>query len=120
MKGSEPAARLFVVEYQHIDFLDMILPAAKAQSLVDQKLLPCTQQQAAAAFIEAGWEGDGEIGAIWIPPFMFTGGETWGAFLWHVKQSNNGTSWLCAGRRLDFPGVNELVGVEWQEVNLKS
>lgn len=46
-------------------------------------------------FQEAGWEGDGTIGIIWLPPFVGVGIEdTWGSYLWHVKQSNNGTSWL--------------------------
>lgn len=47
-------------------------------------------------FKEAGWEGDGTIGIIWLPPFVGVGIEdTWGSYLWHVKQSNNGTSWVA-------------------------
>lgn len=53
-----------------------------------------------------GWEGDGELGVIWIPPFVDIGSEDgWGTYLWHVKQSNNGTSWLASGCSLDFERI---------------
>ena len=46
-------------------------------------------------FLDAGWEGDGKIGIIWIPPFIDLGVEdTWGSYVWHVKQRNNGISFL--------------------------
>jgi hypothetical protein len=46
-------------------------------------------------FKKAGWEGDGSIGILWLPPFVGIGIEdTWGCYLWHVKQSNNGLSWI--------------------------
>jgi hypothetical protein len=46
-------------------------------------------------FKKAGWEGDGSIGIVWLPPFVGIGVEdTWGSYLWHVKQSNNGMSWI--------------------------
>lgn len=46
------------------------------------------------AFFDAGWEGDGEIGLIWIPPFVEMLGGTSGEYVWHVKQDNNGISFL--------------------------
>jgi len=45
----------------------------------------------------AGWEGDGEFGVIWIPPFCIEG-YTDGIWIWHVKQKNNGVSWLASKR----------------------
>jgi hypothetical protein len=53
-----------------------------------------------AAFKKSGWEGDGEIGLIWIPPFMYNPaldedpGQLFGTLVWHVKQYNNGISFL--------------------------
>jgi hypothetical protein len=56
-----------------------------------------------ALFKENGWEGDGNIGLIWLPPFVGVGGEdTYGSHIWHVKQGNNGTSWLASEYRLPF------------------
>jgi hypothetical protein len=51
-------------------------------------------------FKKNGWEGDGEIGLIWIPPFMYNSalnedpGQLFGTLVWHVKQHNNGISFL--------------------------
>lgn len=57
-------------------------------------------------FREAGWEGDGTIGVIWLPPFVDTGIEdTWGTYLWHVKQSNNGTSFVLSHGPLQFQRI---------------
>lgn len=46
------------------------------------------------AFLRAGWEGDGEIGLIWLPPFVNFQGGVNGEYIWHVKQENNGISFL--------------------------
>lgn len=54
-------------------------------------------------FLSKGWEGDGEIGLIWLPPFVDVGVEdTYGNYIWHVKQRNNGTSWLASSCVLNF------------------
>jgi hypothetical protein len=51
-------------------------------------------------FLEAGWAGDGQIQLMWIPPFMFdgipAGHFTKGITIWHVKQENDGTSWIIS------------------------
>ncbi len=55
-----------------------------------------------------GWEGDGELGILWLPPFADCGVEdTWGTYVWHVKQSNNGTSWLASPAPLEFGRLQE-------------
>ena len=59
-------------------------------------------------FKEYGWEGDGSIGIIWLPPFVDVGIEdTWGPYIWHVKQSNNGISFLASDTPLDFERLKE-------------
>lgn len=49
-------------------------------------------------FLKAGWYGDGEIELMWIPPFMFKGTRTpeftVGVIVWHVKQLEDGISWI--------------------------
>lgn len=50
-------------------------------------------------FLEEGWQGDGEIRLMWIPPFCLPCDETqWrytkGIVIWHTKQQSDGTSWL--------------------------
>jgi hypothetical protein len=40
---------------------------------------------------------------IWLPPFLDIGSEdTWGTYVWHVKQRNNGISFLLSAESLDF------------------
>ena len=59
-------------------------------------------------FLQEGWEGDGEIGLIWIPPFVDIGLEdTHGTYVWHVKQQNNGISWLLSPVKLGFKRIEK-------------
>jgi hypothetical protein len=59
-------------------------------------------------FKEYGWEGDGSIGIIWLPPFVDIGIEdTWGTYIWHVKQYNDGISFLACDVPLDFERIKE-------------
>lgn len=55
-------------------------------------------------FLEAGWDGNGEIELMWIPPFMFTGERTEefcnGIIIWHVKQDEDGLSWILTPIKL--------------------
>ncbi len=51
-------------------------------------------------FTEMGWYGDGDVQLIWIPPFMFSGIRTQkytrGIVIWHVKQEEDGISWILS------------------------
>lgn len=61
-------------------------------------------------FLKAGWYGDGEITLMWIPPFMFKGAGTGivtnGVIIWHVKQKEDGISWILSPVKL--PCQNEF------------
>jgi len=59
-------------------------------------------------FKERGWEGDGSIGIIWLPPFVQEGIEdTWGTYIWHVKQNNDGISFLASYAPLNTNRLRE-------------
>ena len=49
-------------------------------------------------FLADGWDGDGKIELMWIPSFMFDPLKledyTLGIIVWHVKQQEDGISWL--------------------------
>jgi hypothetical protein len=55
-------------------------------------------------FLAEGWDGDGEIELMWIPPFMFEGERTEeytrGVIVWHVKQLEDGISWILHPKNL--------------------
>ncbi|SFN49570.1 hypothetical protein SAMN05428949_3032 [Chitinophaga sp. YR627] len=55
-------------------------------------------------FLDAGWDGDGIVELMWIPPFMLHGivtrDITAGVTVWHVKQEEDGISWLLSPIKL--------------------
>jgi hypothetical protein len=63
-------------------------------------------------FLEAGWDGDGAIELIWIPPFLFNRPDTIeftvGVTVWHVKQLENGISWILHPKNMFDFLVNKL------------
>ena len=78
-----------VKQYQFIDNLEHIIDPKEMGSYYADKV-----EDIKKAFAKNGWEGDGEIGLIWIPPFIEDTGDTFGRYVWHVKQNNNGLSFL--------------------------
>jgi hypothetical protein len=69
-------------------------------------------------FLSHGWTGIGSVQLIWIPPFALCGilaggvgafmdrmGESWsrGLILWHVKQAEDGLSFLLSPVELAIP-----------------
>lgn len=58
-------------------------------------------------FKKYGWDGDGALSLIWIPPFIETNSveDTTGEFIWHVKQSNNGVSYVASESSLPFKRI---------------
>ena len=62
-------------------------------------------QEAVKAMLSAGWEGDRELGIIWLPPFLFNDCDTFGLYVWHVRQANNGTSFIASDYPLHFKGL---------------
>lgn len=82
-----------VIMYEWIDNLNFTIPPEECLINADDYI-----NIAKEMFLEAGWDGDGEIELMWIPPFMFSGDRTAeftvGVTIWHVKQLEDGLSWL--------------------------
>lgn len=90
-----------VYQYHHIDCLEL-MPTAVAV-LQDVPNRDQVLKAVRTKFQSSGWEGDGEIQLMWIPPFVGAGVEdTWGLAVWFVKQSNNGTAFLASPVKLPF------------------
>lgn len=47
-------------------------------------------------FSEAGWQGDGKMQLLWLPPFAGSGSPTKGFYILHVKQDDDGISWIAS------------------------
>lgn len=78
-----------VEQFQFIDNLEHIIDPKDVEGNYEERT-----EDVKKAFLENGWEGDGEIGLIWIPPFIEDTGDGLGSYVWHVKQDNNGISFL--------------------------
>lgn len=102
---NENIKNYFVYEYHHLDDLSAIQKISEVYrhfndfgGKQNKEATEKTVGEVKKLFLKNGWEGDGEIGVIWIPPFVDIGHfeDTWGSYLWHVKQSNNGTSFIAS------------------------
>ena len=84
-----------LIAYEWIDNLDFTLDPRKYLDNADQYIVIAKE-----LFTEAGWNEDGEIRLMWIPPFMLNGLRTEeftvGVIIWHVKQDSDGISWILS------------------------
>jgi hypothetical protein len=106
----ENVKNYFVYQYQHLDDLSAVLKPTEVFGSTDEdkKLVDEIVEEIKRLFLRNGWEGDGDIGLIWLPPFIDVGIEdTFGTNIWHVKQLNNGTSWLASPVELNFKRLLE-------------
>jgi len=94
----------YVVDFQFIDDFRCVRPLSEAvrsphfDEIDSAESLRKEQQLRSdlnALFREAGWEGDGEINCIFVAPCFLGCVDGWSTPVYHVKQSNNGTSWLA-------------------------
>ena len=82
-----------ILEYEFIDNLDARFDPLEVCG--NTKETHDKIKAVAELFKKHGWEGDGEIKLIWLPPFLDEAHDpNFGEYIWHVKQNNNGTSFL--------------------------
>jgi hypothetical protein len=96
----------YVYAYEHVDDNSMMLSldeykqqylSQSSSKEFDRHL----EEVIKPLFRKAGWEGDGEIQMTWIPPFCTSYYMTSGFFVYHVKQRNNGTSYIYSPHELE-------------------
>jgi len=93
----------YIYLFEHIDVASFIMPADKFFELHPEYQYDKYLEVVKEKFMEAGWEGDGKIGIIWIPPFLNGNDDSIGNFIFHVKQASNGISFLASAYKLpDF------------------
>jgi hypothetical protein len=95
-----------VYSYEHIDSLGY-MPDARSV-LEEEPNADEILNNVRRRLLSAGWEGDGTLQLLWLPPFLGAGvQDTFGVCVWHVKQYNNGTSWLASPVPLPFERLLE-------------
>jgi hypothetical protein len=98
--------------FEWIDNLHFIHPPEEFLPLPESQLnlyLEAARQR----FKSIGWDGDGEIGVLWLPPFVFPRKlriSPVGILVWHVKQTEDGISWLLSPIELPFEEFGHKVG----------
>lgn len=97
-----------VYQYTFLDDLSFIKKPSEVFHDSSRENLNSILHKVKEVFLSAGWEGDGTIGLIWLPPFVDTGYEdTWGNYIWHVKQRNDGISFIASEFPLQFERLLE-------------
>ena len=70
---------LYVYRYHHLDDLSFIRKPSDVFRELGPRELERLVEAVKTRFLVAGWEGDGNLGLIWLPPFVDAGIEdTWG------------------------------------------
>jgi hypothetical protein len=93
----------YIYTYTFLDDLSFIRSPEDVFEYEEPEKVEAFVQEVRKRFLESGWEGDGKIGIIWFPPFVDVGAEdTYGTYVWHVKQSNNGISFIASEYQIDF------------------
>jgi len=96
----------YVYRYEHIDILDFMPLATKVLQGVknSKRIIEAVERR----LKKDGWEGDGDLQILWLPPFVGAGvQDTYGVTIWFVKQGNNGTSFLASPVVLPFTRLLE-------------
>jgi len=97
------AEHYYVIEFEHIDDFRCFKPLSAVFENDPNATAEVAElkRNLETLFSAAGWEGDGEINCMFLPPCFTDTGFTNCETIYHVKQSNNGTSWIAMPR-----GVN--------------
>jgi hypothetical protein len=95
----------YVYECHHIDDMAGFLDAEK--TFGDKIGIHALFNIIRAQMIIRGWEGDGDLELCWLPPFCLRNSGTIGGIIWHVKQANNGTSYIVSEYRLNSSAVDK-------------
>lgn len=72
----------------------------------EEPLAAADKARLLAALKHAGWEGDGVVEGMIVPPFLSTEGDNYWFPIYHVKQSNNGTSYIASEQELGFSALS--------------
>src|ERR1017187_2909236 len=99
----------FVYTFHFIDHTRGFSPS-EVYDPIRQEALGTRESEMRDLFTRAGWEGDGRIEIFQIPPVVLPGSGHDGFLIWHVKQTNNGTSWLAS--EVPLPSIESLEPVE--------
>jgi hypothetical protein len=100
---ADAVASMEVYTFEYIDNLHFLLPPPVV--IRDAKRCGRLCEAVSRRFKEEGWEGTGRLSLLWLPKFVFPHASDCGyegVILWHVKQHEDGISWLLSPLDLPF------------------
>ena len=83
-----------IYSYEWIDRLSCLQDAE--EELKDWPLRETFLAYFKKRFSKEGWAGDGKMQVLWLPPFTGHKAPTTGFYILHVKQSEDGISWIAS------------------------
>lgn len=102
-------ASFHLYSYEWIDNLHFMLPPSRV--IAENSRRVALEEAVQERFREeAGWEGTGRLSLLWLPPFVWPQGagvSPDGVILWHVKQHEDGISYLLSPIPLPFERFSE-------------
>jgi hypothetical protein len=100
-----PAEKLQDFYSYTIEYIDNRLFCIPAEKLLGTLAARSYIEIAKVRFGESDWDGDGEIELLWLPSFVFPLSSNippTGVVIWHVKQMEDGISYLLSPVELPF------------------
>ena len=100
-----PAERLHEFYSYGFEHIDNRLFCISAEKLLGTRTSQNYIQIAKSRFSDMGWNGEGEVELLWLPSFVFPfefNVPPIGVVIWHVKQSEDGISYLLSPVKLPF------------------
>ena len=100
-----PPEKLREFESYGVEYIDNRLFAMSPEKLVGTRAALPYIEVASELFKNMGWAGDGDIELLWLPAFVFplsAGIPSVGVVIWHVKQNEDGLSYLLSPVQLPF------------------
>ncbi len=106
-----PPEQLQEFQTYGLQYIDNRLFALSPEKLLGTQLAMPYIRAAAARFDAMGWEGDGAIKLLWLPSFVFprsAGIDPVGVVIWHVKQDEDGFSFILSPVQLPFEKFEKM------------
>ena len=106
-----PAENLREFYSYSFEYIDNRLFCISAEQLLGTLVARTYVEISKDLFREAGWDGDGEIELLWLPSFVFPWSSDvppTGVVIWHVKQIEDGISFLLSPIKLPFEAFQHM------------
>lgn len=98
--------------YEYIDELSF-MPLAR-ELLKDWSEAEAILDAVEVKFRSMGWDGDGDMQVMWLPPFVGAGPDNnFGCYSLHVKQFNDGISWIASPYAFPFHRLFEPTDAQY-------